>query len=101
MLGLESIKKMIRKKKLQWVAHCARRGESDLTWRRMRRELEDEQSGGGEQKREEWKMLGVKSVKQWCEKVEDRSWLASKIGGRKKEKRRDSKGSKDKRGNAV
>ena len=42
MLGLESIEMMICKKKLQWVAHCARRGESDLTWRRMRRELEDE-----------------------------------------------------------
>ena len=47
MVGLESIEKMIRKKKLQWVAHCARRGESDLTWRRMRRELEDEQSTWG------------------------------------------------------
>ena len=31
MLGLESIEKMIRKKKLQWVDHCARRGESDHT----------------------------------------------------------------------
>ena len=41
MLGLESIEMMIRKKRLQWIAHCARRGESDLTWRRMRRELED------------------------------------------------------------
>ena len=31
MLGLESIEMMIRKKRLQWTAHCARRGESDLT----------------------------------------------------------------------
>ena len=83
-LGLESIEMMISKKRLLWIAHCARRGESDLTWRRMRWELEDEQSRWGEQIREEWKKLGVGSVKQWCEKVEDRNWLASKIGGRKK-----------------
>ena len=51
MLGLESIEKMIRKKRLQWIAHCARRG------RRMRRELEDEQSRWGAQRREEWKSL--------------------------------------------
>ena len=31
MLGLESIQSLIRKRKLQWVAHCARRGENDLT----------------------------------------------------------------------
>ena len=80
MLGLESIEMMIRKKRLQWIAHCARRGESDLTWRRMRRELQDEQSGWGKQIREEWKKIGVKSVKQWCEKIEDRGWLASRIG---------------------
>ena len=49
MLGLESIEMLIRKKKLQWVAHCAQRGEGDLTWRRMRRELEDEQSTWGKQ----------------------------------------------------
>ena len=30
MLGLESIQSLIRKRKLQWVAHCARRGEEDL-----------------------------------------------------------------------
>ena len=30
MLGLESIEMMIRKKRLQWIAHCARRVESDL-----------------------------------------------------------------------
>ena len=65
MLGLESIEMMVRKKRLQWIAHCARRGESDLTWRRMRRELEDEQSRWGEQIREEWKKLGVNTVKQW------------------------------------
>ena len=83
MLGLESIE-MIRKKRLQWIAHCARRGESDLTWRRMRRELEDEQSRWGEQIREEWKKLGVNTVKQWCKKVEDWGWLASRIGSSKK-----------------
>ena len=78
MLGLESIEKMIRKK-LQWVAHCARRGESDLTWRRMRREVEDEQSRWGEQIREEGEKLGVNAVEQWCKKVEDRGCLASRM----------------------
>ena len=101
MLGLKSIEMMIRKKRLQWIAHCARRGESDLTWRRMRRELQDEQSRWGEQIREEWKKGGVESVKQWCEKVENWAWMASKIGSSKKEKGKNSKGSKDKRGNAV
>ena len=84
MLGLESIEMMIRQKRLQWIAHCARRGESDLTWRRMRRELLDGQSGWGIQIREEWTKLGVKLVKQWCEKVEDREWLASRIRGKTK-----------------
>ena len=35
MLGLESIQSLIRKRNLQWVAHCARRGEGDLTWKRI------------------------------------------------------------------
>ena len=42
MLGLESIQSLIRKRKLQWVAHCARRGEEHLTWERMVREIEGE-----------------------------------------------------------
>ena len=44
MLGLESIQSLIRKRKLQWVAHCARRGEEGLTWKRMVREVEDGKS---------------------------------------------------------
>ena len=55
MVVLESFEMVIRKKRLQWITHCDRREESDLTWRRMRRELEDEQSMWGEQMREEWK----------------------------------------------
>ena len=39
MLGLDSI--LIRKRKLQWVARCARRGDKDLTWKRVVREVED------------------------------------------------------------
>ena len=35
MLRLESIQSLIRKRKLQWVAHCARRGDKDLTWLTM------------------------------------------------------------------
>ena len=35
MFGLNSIQSLICKRKLQWVAHCARRGEKDLTGKRM------------------------------------------------------------------
>ena len=47
MFGLESIQLLIRKRKLQWVAHCARRGEKDLTWKRMVKEVEDGKSKWG------------------------------------------------------
>ena len=62
MLGLESIQSLIRKRKLQWVAHCARRGEADLTWKRMVREVEDGKSKWGTRLKEDWKELGVKST---------------------------------------
>ena len=52
MLDLESVEMMIQKKRLQWIAHCARKGENDLTWRRMQRELEDDQSQWGKQIKE-------------------------------------------------
>ena len=48
MLGLESIQSLIRKRKLQWVAHCATRGEENLTWKRMVREVEDGKVNGGQ-----------------------------------------------------
>ena len=87
MLGLKSIQSLIRKRKLQWVAHCARRGDKDLTWKRMVREIEDEISTLESRLKEEWKTLGVNSVRGWCNKIKDRSWLASKLkGGRKKGK---------------
>ena len=87
MLGLESILSMIRKRKLQWVAHCARRGEKDLTWKRMAREIEDEKSKWGTRLKEDWKELGGKSIEGWGNKVKDRGWLASKIGGNKKKRK--------------
>ena len=35
--------------------------------------------------KEDWKKLGVKSIRRWCNKVKDRGWLASKlVEGRKK-----------------
>ena len=41
----------------------------------------------GTKLKEEWKTLGINSVRGWCNKVKDRSWLASKLkGGRKKGK---------------
>ena len=91
MLGLDSIQSLIRKRKLQWVAHCARRGEEDLTWKRMVREVEDGKSKGGSRLKEDWKELGVKSVGGWCNKEKDRGWLASKLGVSKK-KRKQKKG---------
>ena len=44
MLGLESIQSLIRKRKLQLVAHCARRGNKDLVWKRIVRVAEDGKS---------------------------------------------------------
>ena len=84
MLGLESIQSLIRKKKLQWVAHCARREEEDLTWKRMVREVEGGKSKWGTRLKEDWKELRVKSIVEWCNKVKDRGWLASKLGESKK-----------------
>ena len=43
----DAIQSLIRKRKLQWVAHCARRGEKDLTWKRMVRKIEDGKSKWG------------------------------------------------------
>ena len=87
MLGLESIQSLIRKRKLQWVAHCARRGEEDLSWKRMVREVEDGKSKWGSRLKEDWKELGVNTVRGWCNKVKDRGWLASKLGTSKKKGR--------------
>ena len=83
MLGVDSVEKLIRRRRLQWVAHSARRGQSDLTWRGLRRELEDPKSGWGEQVRKDWKELGVKGVDQWVKLVEDRAWLRSMLKSEK------------------
>ena len=34
--------------------------------------------------KEDWKELGVKSTRGWCNKVKDKGWLASKLGKSKK-----------------
>ena len=78
MLGLGSIQSLMRKRKLQRVAHCARRGEEDLTWKRILREVEDGKIKWGTKLKEDWKELGVKSIRGWFNKVKDRGWLASK-----------------------
>ena len=92
MLGLESIQSLIRKRKLQWVAHCARRGDKDLSWKRIVREVEDGKSKWGAKLKEDWKELGVNTVRGWCNKVKDRGWLASKLGTSKKKGRAKKKG---------
>ena len=42
-----SHKSLIRKRKLPWVARCARKGDKDLMWKRMVREIEDGKANGG------------------------------------------------------
>ena len=91
MFGLESIQSLIRKRQLQWVAHCARRGDKDLTWKKMVREVEDGKSKWGTRLKEDWKELGVNTVRGWCNKVKDRGWLASKLGASKKKEKRKKK----------
>jgi len=59
----------------------------DLTWKRMVRQIEDEKSKWGSRLMEDWKELGVNSIRGWCSKVKDRCWLASKLErGRMKKK---------------
>ena len=36
---LDSIHSLISRRKLQWVAHCARWGKEDLTWKRERSKM--------------------------------------------------------------
>ena len=43
--------------------------------------------GGLTRLKEEWKTVGVNSVRGWCNKVKDRGWLASKLGESKKKKK--------------
>ena len=89
MLGLESIQSLIRKRKLQWVAHCARRGEEDLSWKRIVREVEDGKSKWGTRLKEDWKELGVKSTRGWCNRsrIKD-GWHTNWERARRKEKGR-------------
>ena len=78
MLGIESVERMIRKRRLQWVAHSARRGQGDFTWKGMRREIEDEQI------RTEWNEQGVEGADHWMNLVEDRTWLRHKLRDERK-----------------
>ena len=57
----------------------------------MVREVEDGKSKWGTRLKEDWKELGVNTVRGWCNKVKDRGWLASKLGVSKK-KRKQKKG---------
>ena len=82
MLGLESIQSLIRKRKLQWVAHCARRGEEDLSWKRIVREVEDGKSKWGSRLKEDWKE-SVHSTSASRSKI-DVGWHPSWGWGRKK-----------------
>ena len=79
MLSIESMERMIRKRRLQWVAHSARRGQSDLTWKGMMREVEDEESRWGEQIRKDWNVLEVGGIDQWMKLVENKGWLSNTL----------------------
>ena len=82
MLSIESMERMIRKRRLQWVAHSARRGQGDFTWKGMMREIEDEESGWGEQIRSDWNELGVEGIDQWTKLVENKGWLRRTLQSR-------------------
>ena len=72
------------------MAHCARSGDKDLTWKRVVREVEDEKSKWGIKLKEEWKALGIETVRGWCNKVKDnKGWLASKLERGRKKKRKE------------
>ena len=71
---------------LQFGGERERRDDA-CTGKGMVREVEDEKSKWGIKLKEEWKALGVETVRGWCNKVKDEDWLASKLGrGRKKKK---------------
>ena len=79
MLGIESVERMIRKRRLQWVAHSARRGQGDFTWKGMMREVEDGESAWGEQIRKDWNELEVEGIDQWMKLVENKGWLSNTL----------------------
>ena len=58
----------------------------------MVREVEDGKSKWGIRLKEDWKELGVNSLRGWCKKVKDRCWLASKLVGSNKKKKKKGKG---------
>ena len=52
-----------------------------------------DKSKWGDRWEEDWKELGVNSIRGWSNKVKDRRWLASKLErGRKKKKREEEGG---------
>ena len=79
MLGIELMERMIQKRRLQWVAHSARRGQGDFTWKGMMREVEDGGSAWGEQIRKDWNELEVEGIDQWIKLVENKGWLSHKL----------------------
>ena len=79
---------MMRKRRLQWVAHSARRGQDDFTWKGMMRELEDEESGWGEQIHNDWNELEVERDVQWTKLVENKAWFESHLAEQWRRKRR-------------
>ena len=87
MLGLESIQSLIRKRNLQRVAHCARRGEEDLTWKRTMTEVEDGKSKWGTRLKEERKTLGVNNEDGATRSRIEAGWHPSWEGARRREKK--------------
>ena len=79
MLGIESVERMIRKRRLQWVTHSARRGQGDFTWKGMMREIEDEESRWGELIHNDWNGLEVEGIDQWMKLVENKGWLSNTL----------------------
>jgi len=58
----------------------------------MESEIEDGKSKWESRLKEDWKELGVNSVRGWCNKVKGRCWLASKLDGGSKKRKKKAKG---------
>ena len=72
MIGVGTVERMIRERRVQWVARGAGRGQGDSTWKGMMREIEDGESGWGEQIRNDWNALEVEGIEQWMKLVESK-----------------------------
>ena len=91
--GEEKTKKEKRRKKKKKKEKNAKRARRSLHDDLADSDFENFRKQGRwrEQMREEWEKIGARTVKQCCKKVEDRCWLASKLGSGKNKKKKKKK----------